>query len=690
VSTTDSLSVKVKIQKPKDQSPKVKSSHPDKHVGSSSKKTKSATKNSNSKVQKSSEERIGKKMDPSGKSDSKEDTNEASNIPTKSIENATPVPKVASPPPPVVRKKEFTQREATVPTQVYTPPESENLINSFIYSFFGKISGERDAKWSKPWKTHEEHTSAAKVSKKTVAVDTSSGFIGEAINKFVITLFGNCSGERDPKWASSWKTHQEHKRAPEVRKKKNYAVDTSVGFVGQAINKFVITLFGNCSGERDPKWSLPWRTHQEHKRAPVVPKKRTAVDTSSGFIGQAINKFVITLFGNCSGQRDPKWAKPWQTHEEHQKKFTAISKAKSKTVNVAKASGGIIHSFITLVFPNPSGKRDDKYAQPWQTHEEQQSKFQSTTKENKKYSHKSSGGFLDSLIRIIFPTPLGKRHAKYATPWQKHDMEQVDATDIPIKIQKAKAIGGPIDSMINVLFNVDAKTKRDPKYAQPWKTHSEHADKQGSVSSEEKHAKVVNTGALPGFGFIDKIVTSVFDSVPRVRDEKWAEPWQRHAEHKRIPITPSPESNRVKVASGGIIDNFVKSLFGIGKLPKRDEKWSKPWQTHSDSVEDDDNDDFHHEDDFPSPPVISPTSPPTVPNIKSSPSLSKQNSKPKPKEEVQKEKSRLPKQVAKSMKFQENKTPSDDGEYNYLILYKRLCNNLVSLFRFNLILYIIM
>merc|ERR1719154_480906 len=136
------------------------------------------------------------------------------------------------------------------------------------------------------------------------------------INKMVAVVFGATpDGEKDPNWAKPWQTHKE--LIEDDDDDDDIEVDMESGVIGKMINKMVAVVFGATpDGEKDPKWAKPWQTHKELIEDDD-DDDYIEVDMESGVIGKTINKMVAVVFGATpDGEKDPKWATPWQTHKE--------------------------------------------------------------------------------------------------------------------------------------------------------------------------------------------------------------------------------------------------------------------------------------------------------------------------------------------------------------------------------------
>lgn len=316
------------------------------------------------------------------------------------------------------------------------------------------------------------------------------------------------------------------------------------------IDKLINVIFGLPKGERDPKWAQPWQTHPEHAKKPV----EKAPEVEQGPVGPSggiIDKLVKLIFPTvpAATKRDPKWAKPWQTHPEHAKKKVEVAEEPKEDKPVGP-SGGLIDKFVKLIFQTvPEGTvRDPKWAKPWQTHPEHAKKVEvkaAEPKEDKPIG--PSGGIIDKFVKLIFQTvPEGTvRDPKWAKPWQTHPEHAKKVVEAPAEPKEDKPVGpsgGIIDKLVKLIFpTVPEGTKRDPKWAKPWQTHPEHAKKVVEVVEPEEKGPIGASG-----GIIDKFVKMIFETVPEgsTRDPKWAQPWQTHPEHKKsapAPVeTPKP------------------------------------------------------------------------------------------------------------------------------------------------------
>lgn len=423
--------------------------------------------------------------------------------------------------------------------------KSEGPINKFVYQIFGRpASMERDSKWQKPWQSHVENLKPA-VSREQVPVDNSPGAFRQTINKIVIYLFGGIlETERDPKWAQPWQTHPENKRTTIVddRPKVKAAIQT-----GGIIHKFVTIFFEDPKGDRDPKYAVPWQSHDEQIRKYQViekeePKPKVVVHT-----GGIINKFISIFFEEPKGERDPKYAEPWQTHEEQIRKFRDVEDEGPKE-KVAIPTGGFIHKFVRIFFGEPQGPRDPKYAEPWQKHDEQIRKFQSSVDEEAKPKVVvSTGGILHKFITLFFADPKGERDPKFAQPWQTH-IEQIRKFQSPTQDSKPERViiqtGGILDKIVKVFFPGELG-ERDPKYAKPWQSHKEHTKK----VSEEQHVQIDTSPGVISTS-INKFVATIFGKTEGERDLKWSKPWQTH-DISRLALqgTSSSFSQHVDVAA---------------------------------------------------------------------------------------------------------------------------------------------
>lgn len=402
----------------------------------------------------------------------------------------------------------------------------------------------------------------------------------------------------------------QQKPEPEEPKPKKPEPQKQAEDVG-IINKIVYAIFGPVKVERGNKWSEPWQSHPEfQKKKEKREEEKTVVkkvDTSPGII----HKFVSLIFGEPHGKRDAKWAQPWQTHPEHKKKKEPLAQEPEKPKKV-DTSPGIIHKFVSLIFGEPTGKRDEKWAQPWQTHPEhkreaKQPKVQKEKEKEEKVIYGATGGPLDKLVKLVFPTAKEGtvRDPKWAKPWQTHPEfanKGAPKEDKPkekeVKKEKIGASGGPIDKLVKLIFTdiVPEGTERDPKWSKPWQTHPEFANKAApkEAKPKEKEEKVKVVG--PSGGLIDKFVKLIFtDVLPEgtKRAPKWSQPWQTHPEHasksaqKEKPKEPKETKKEVAGASGGPIDWLVKLIFETTKEgTPRDPKWAQPWQTHKEHMKD--------------------------------------------------------------------------------------------------------
>lgn len=244
------------------------------------------------------------------------------------------------------------------------------------------------------------------------------------------------------------------------------------------------------------------------EEAAAVPVKKVAEPSkpiSSANVAQLaktptgiVNKVVSLIFGIPKTERDPKWAQPWQTHEEFKKKATeptALETTKKKT-----SSGGVINWLIIFIFGKPPSERDEKWAQPWQSHKEHQKVAKSGDHVPKKIEQ-STGGILDSFIGLLFGKPPKVRDAKWAEPWQTHAEHQ--KADKGTTDEVKKIVPGPVEGFINKIVKIFFKTlpegtPRDPKWAQPWQTHAEHV-KRAATAEKQEIKKVAHSASSGGF-----------------------------------------------------------------------------------------------------------------------------------------------------------------------------------------------
>ena len=396
-------------------------------------------------------------------------------------------------------------------------------------------------------------------------------------NRAIYFLFGRSNVERDLKFSKPWQTHSEFRK--QIKNEENKGIDTSSGLIGKMINKFVATAFGVIEAKRDPKWAQPWQTHEDFiKVTPVVRKKETT-NTSSGCFGNMITSFVTIIFGNNNNVRDSKYAQPWQTHAEHSQKVQVRESEPATKVYVY--SEGILHKIIVLIFGETRGSRDPKFAEPWQSHEDQQRKYTALTDDKVEKSKVSTkeGGIIDSLIKIVFPGEVGKRDPKYSKPWQTHtEYGKVQSEAAQTEVKKVGAMGGPIDKLVTLLFHVDKNAVRDPKYAKPWQTHEEHSKKIQRKSYEEASSKKVKSFFY--MSVIDTFVGSTFGQLSGKRDEKWAQPWQTHSEHYDR-LSPKTTDKKSKTTPSinyyqEISSYFSKIINEVQKLLQSTHKDSAP------------------------------------------------------------------------------------------------------------------
>ncbi|XP_018026667.2 uncharacterized protein LOC108682068 [Hyalella azteca] len=348
------------------------------------------------------------------------------------------------------------------------------------------------------------------------------------------------------------------------------------------INKLVTSIFGKFPTERDAKWATPWQSHPEHIRAPVSQEK-VEVSKEPGVVSKSINKMVVAIFGEHSAERDPKWADPWQTHPEHERKIPATSEQPREVIQDPR--GGVLHRLICLVFDEPPKERDPKFAEPWQTHTDQQEKFKSSSEESveAKPVVVASGGLLDKIVRTIFPAPDVERDPKYARPWQTHDEHIKVSVPAPEVNEIAHGSGGILDRLVRLAFPLDTENAvRDPKWAEPWQTHNP-VKTQPVTAPEEKRVSTATT--FPLFVFFDGLICKIFNIAPKERDPKWAIPWQDHDEHKKSIVEKRSEQIEQKVIgpTGGLLDKFVRTVFGLNETGERDPKYATPWQTHEEA-----------------------------------------------------------------------------------------------------------
>ena len=408
----------------------------------------------------------------------------------------SPPPQYQTPPPPQYQQPPPPQYQAPPPQYQAPPPpqyqkpqvpkkaESSGFFNSLIQIAFEIPKGPRDPKWAVPWQTHPEiRRKTEGGAEQRPAVDLYEvNFIGKFINKWVSVIFGMPKGPRDPKYAVPWQTHPEHSRKAVASDGIREAAPkpAEVGVIGSSLNKFIGAVFGIPKGPRDPKYAVPWQTHEGIKRSASKDGESlpTPVSTEAGAIGKTLNKLIGAVFGIPKGDRDPKWAVPWQTHKEHIK--SASAGTPQVKVQVSQPVGGPLNSLIEAVFGKTKTPRDPKYSRPWQTHSE----FQRS----------------------------GVKDAEGGKPELK-----------------AVPVGGIIDKMVRAVFTVRKEIDRDPKWATPWQKHPEHSRRSQSESPEVPTKKDL-TG---GFQWLNGLIEMVFGKIRTPRDPKWAQPWQTHKETAR-------------------------------------------------------------------------------------------------------------------------------------------------------------
>ncbi|XP_047488932.1 lysine-rich arabinogalactan protein 19-like isoform X2 [Penaeus chinensis] len=149
------------------------------------------------------------------------------------------------------------------------------------------------------------------------------------------------------------------------------------------------------------------------------------------------------------------------------------------------------------------------------------------------------------------------------------------AVPAPPPPKPAVAELGVINKLVGVIFGLP-KGERAPKWAEPWQTHPEHAKKPVQKAPEVEQGPVGPSG-----GIIDTFVRLIFPTAPEAtkRDPKWAQPWQTHPEHakKKVEVAEQPKEDKPVGSSGGIIDKFVKLIFHtVPEGTVRDPKWAQP------------------------------------------------------------------------------------------------------------------
>lgn len=304
-----------------------------------------------------------------------------------------------------------------------------------MHLVFGYTEEPRDPKYAQPWNTHPEFKkkteSAASSEVKTKKVSHEAGIIRSTVNKLVGMIFPIPQGPRDEKWAEPWQTHKEHakKVVDEVKKAKPEPRKESF-FKFNFVNSFIQAIFGKETvGTRDPKWTEPWQTHEEHKRKAAKPveekPKKAEPIRHDNIISRSVNSFITLFFDSPKGEREPKWAQPWQTHEQHKKKPVEVKeKPKPEKHKGAGVIGQFINKMVYLVFKENKDPRDPKWAEPWQTHAEHKKKEVKevpTKKVVKEYNFFGLRPLLNSAIETIFGARnAGPREQKWAEPWQTH------------------------------------------------------------------------------------------------------------------------------------------------------------------------------------------------------------------------------------------------------------------------------
>ena len=352
--------------------------------------------------------------------------------------------------------------------------KSDGLINTVVYAIFGKTNTERDPKFAQPWQTHAEHMRSTPDVQKKMTMDTSSGFIAELMNNFVSAVFGKTTGVRDPKYAQPWQTHAEHSVKAPVRESEPA---TKVYVYSEGIlHKFIVLIFGETNGSRDPKFAEPWQSHEDQQRKYTAHTddkvEKSKVSSKEGGI---IDSLIKIVFPGEVGKRDPKYSKPWQTHTEYGKVQSEEAPTEVKKVG---AMGGPIDKLVTLLFHvDKNAVRDPKYAKPWQTHEEHTMKVKPASEPQVKKTGGPIPGFgwVDSFVSYIFGSVQTLRDEKWSQPWQTHT-EHFRQPPNEEKIKEKKVVsagGGIIDKIVSSIFGTAKDQTRDAKWSEPWQNHDE-------------------------------------------------------------------------------------------------------------------------------------------------------------------------------------------------------------------------
>merc|ERR1711915_398472 len=232
-------------------------------------------------------------------------------------------------------------------------PSSSGFIDKIICVIFNvEIHEERDIKWSKPWKTHKEAKALRKVGK-SKKVESSSNLLSSIVE----LIMGYNEVPRDPKFAKPWKTHPEFKKVKSKIDASSLAKDESI--LETVFEQLICFIFNiKVDEDRDPKWATPWKMHEDAARLQKTDKISAGTESSQD-VG-LIPSLIEFIMGYEPTARDPKFSNPWKTHPEFvEKEIDPIEEAKIE---------GLSDLLVKLIFNIEYNQvRSNKWSKPWKT-----------------------------------------------------------------------------------------------------------------------------------------------------------------------------------------------------------------------------------------------------------------------------------------------------------------------------------